>query len=97
MIIMKLEKLIKIFIKRQNNEIKDILDIKINVGIFNSSCRNKINVQQIKEEDIFTLNQSSFIDILYNFSYRKIIEENFEKYNSFKINLLAIEDKNIEL
>ena len=87
----------KIFIERQNSEIKNILDLKINEGIFNCSCRHKINVQQIKEDEIFTLNPSSFIDILYNFSYRTIIDENLEKYNSFKINLLSIEENMTEL
>ena len=91
----------KIFIEKQNNEIKDILDIKINEGIFNSNCRNKINVQQIKEDEIFTLNSSeqfSFIDIIYNSSYRKVIDTQNEKnYNSFEINLKEIEEDMTEL
>ena len=91
----------KIFIEKQNNELKDILDIKINEGIFNINCKNKINVQQIKEDEIFTLNPSeefSFIDIIYNSSYRKIIDTQNEKnYNSFEINLLVIEENLTEL
>ena len=91
----------KKFIEKQNNEIKEILDIKINEGIFNSNCRNKINVQQIKEDEIFNLNSSekfSFIDIIYNSSYRKVIDTQNEKdYNSFEINLLDIEEDMTEL
>ena len=91
----------KIFIEKQNNEIKEILDIKINEGIFNSNCRNRINVQQIKEDEIFTLNSSeqfSFIDIIYNSSYRKIIDTQDEKnYNSFELNLIDIEEDMTEL
>ena len=88
----------KIFIEKQNNEIKDILEIKINEGIFNINCKNKINVQQIKEDEIFTLNKFSFIDIIYNSSYRKIIDsKNENNYNSFEINLLTIEENITEL
>jgi hypothetical protein len=39
----------KKFIEKQNNEIKDLLDIKISEGIFNSNCKKKINAQQIEE------------------------------------------------
>ena len=95
------KKIYKKFIEKQNNEIKEILDIKINEGIFNSNCRNKINVQQIKEDEIFNLNSSekfSFIDIIYNSSYRKVIDTQNEKdYNSFEINLLDIEEDMTEL
>ena len=91
----------KIFIEKQNNEIKEILDIKINEGIFNSNCSCRINVQQIKEDEIFTLNSSeqfSFIDIIYNSSYRKIIDTQDEKnYNSFELNLIDIEEDMTEL
>ena len=89
------------FIKKQNNEIKDLLDIKINEGIFNNNCRNKIYAQQIKKEEIFTLNSTekfSFIDIIYNSSYRKKIDTHKEQnYNSFEINLSSIEDNMTEL
>ena len=91
----------KKFIDKQNNEIKDILDIKIKEGIFNINCKNKINVQQIKEDEIFTFNTSekfSFIDTIYNSSYRKILDtQNYKNYNSFEINVLAIEEDMTEL
>ena len=88
----------KIFIKKQNNEINDILDIKIKEGIFNYNCKNRINVQQIKKD---TLNQSikfSFIDIIYDSSYRKVIDtENYKDYNSFNIDYFSIEEKMTKL
>ena len=91
----------KIFIEKQKNEIKDILDIKIIEGIFNSNCKNKINVQQIKEDEIFTLNPSekfSFIDIIYDSSYRKIIDtQNYKNYNTFDINVASIEEDMTDL
>ena len=43
-----------------NNEIKDILDIKIKMGIFNKNCKNKINIQQIKDDEIFTFNKFNY-------------------------------------
>ena len=88
------------YIDNQNYEIKGILEIKINEGTFNSICRNKINVKQIKENEIFTLNsseQSSFIDMIYNSSYRKIIDTQNEKnYNSFEVDLLSTEENMTE-
>ena len=89
------------FITKQNNEIKDLLDIKINEGIFNTISRNKIYSQQIKNDEIFILNTSekfSFIDIIYNCSYRKIIDSPDKKiYNSFEIILSLIEDNMTKL
>ena len=89
------------FIQKQNNEIKDLLDIKINEGKFNNNCGNKIYAQQIKKDEIFTLNLTeklSFIDTIYNSSYRKIIDRYTEKnYNSFEINLPSIEDNMTKL
>ena len=91
----------KIFIEKQKNEIKDILDIKIKEGIFNSNCKNKINVQQIKEDEIFNINPSekfSFIDIIYDSSYRKVIDtQNYANYNSFFVDDLAIEENITDL
>ena len=90
-----------IFIGKQNNEIEDILNIKIKDGIFNSNCKNKINVQQIKEDEIFTFKPSekfSFIDIIYNSSYRKVIDtQNEQNFNSFEINVFDIEENMTDL
>ena len=91
----------KSFIKEQNNGINDILDIKIKEGVFNSNCKNKINVQQIKEDEIFTYNPSekfSFIDIIYDSSYRKVIDtQNYKNYNLFIIDVPSIEENMTEL
>ena len=66
------EKLIEL----QNEELKALLDLKINEGIFDLSCKNKINIQNINEKDIFNLNlvkEQTFNYILFKYSYRKII------------------------
>ena len=87
-----------IFIKKQNEEIEDLLNIKIKEGIFNSNCKKKINVQQVKEDDIFTFNKFSFIDVIFNSSCRKIIDnKNYQNYNQFEINLNTIESNMTEL
>ena len=90
-----------VFIKKQNQEIDDLLDLKIIEGIFNSNCKNKINVQQIKEDEIFTFNVTdkfSFEEVIFNSSYRKIIDtQNYKNYNQFEINLKDIEEEMTEL
>ena len=45
----------KEFIKRQNSELESLLDKKIESGEFNVNCKNKVNIQQIKENEIFSL------------------------------------------
>ena len=42
----------KEFIKKQNEE---IFGLKLESGIFDETCKNKINIQQINEEEIFNL------------------------------------------
>ena len=65
------------------------------------NCRNKINIQQIREDEIFILNTTekfSFIDTVYNSSYRKIIDSQNEKnYNTFEINMPGIEENMTDL
>jgi hypothetical protein len=63
------------FIERQNNELSDLLDKKIIDGKIDVNSTNKINIQQIKEDEIFTFNipdKFSFINETFNSSYRKI-------------------------
>ena len=90
-----------VFIKKQNEEIEELLDLKIMDGIFNSNCTNRINVQQIKEDEIFTFNipdKFSFIDVIFNSSYRKVIDtKNYKNYNQFEINFNDIEANMTEL
>ena len=83
------------FIEKQNKELEDLLDKKISSGEFNSNCKNKVSVQQIKENEIFVLNKkSNFIDILFNSSYRKFIDtQNYDNYNQYEIDFKQIEEQ----
>ena len=91
----------KIYIDKQNKEIEELLEIKIIDGVFNSNCLNRINIKQIKEDEIFTFNvpeKFSFINEIFNCSYRKIIDNKFyEIYNLFEINFGFIEKNMIDI
>ena len=86
----------KKYIELQNKELESLLNIKIDKRIFNENCKIKINVQQIKENEIFTFDIPkifNFISVVCNSSYRKIIDtQNYENYNEYEINLDTIED-----
>ena len=74
----------KAFITNQNDQIHNLLEKK---GIYDNNNKNIINVQQINKDDIFDLNlpkSYSFIDIIFNSSYRKIIDLYPNGYNSYK-------------
>ena len=86
------------FIEKQNEQLKDLLDAKINLGIFNNNCKNRISVQQLKENEIFTFNipkkKFNFIEVIFNSSYRKVIDtKNYENYNEYEISLDSTETK----
>ena len=83
----------KKFIEKQNKELEDLLNKKISLGEFNINCKNRINVQQIKENEIFTLHKkSSFIKTLFNSSYRKYIDTlKHSNYNEYEIDLKQLE------
>jgi len=89
------------FIKKQNNELSDLLEKKIIDGKIDVNSTNKINIQQIKEDEIFTFNEPdkfSFITETFNSSYRKIIDNNnYEKYNEYVINFDSIEERLTDL
>jgi len=89
------KKIYKIFIDRQNNELEKLLDLKIASGEFNSSCKNRKNVQQINENEIFSLTKKfNFTKVLFNSSYRKYIDtKNHENYNEYEIRLEQIESE----
>ena len=91
------------FAKKQNEELEELLDNKINNGIFDANCKNRINIQQIDKKEIFTLTFPEgilFTDILFNSSYRKIIDSDIKSnypYKEFEINYNKIEDYMTEL
>ena len=97
------KKIYKNFIKEQNRKVEILLNDKILKGIFDDNCKNKIKIQQIKEMEIFTLilpKKYSFIDILFNSSYRKILDsetKSYELYKEFEINYDLIEENLTEL
>jgi len=88
----------KLFIKQQNDNVEKLLDMKIEKRIFDANCKNKVDVQQIKENEIFNLNlddNNSFTDIIFNSSYRKILDIIPIRYNLYKeyvINFNFIEE-----
>ena len=85
----------KIFIDKQNNELESLINIKIKSGEFNINCKNRINVQQIKENEIFSSSkESKFIEIIFNSSYRKYLDTyKHENYNEYEIRLKQIESE----
>ena len=93
----------KKFAKEQNEKLENLLNKKIKRKIFDINCKNRINIQQINEKEIFTLNfpkQNSFIDILFNSSYRKILDsetKSNELYKEYKIDYDLIEENMTEL
>ena len=78
-------------------ELTDLLDKKIISGKLDINSSNKINIQQIKEDEIFTFNipeKFSFINETSNSSYRKIIDnKNYEIYNKYEIDFDSIEER----
>jgi hypothetical protein len=72
-------------------------------GKFPYNCKNRVNIEQIRENELFTLNlpiNHSFIDILFNFSYRKLLDNypnDYRIYKEYIINFDDIEDKMTDL
>jgi hypothetical protein len=95
------KKILQEFIKRQNNELSDLLMKKIIAGIIDVNSTNKINIQQIKEDEIFTFNipdKFSFINETFKSSYRKIIDNNnYKAYNEYVIDFYSIEGRLTDL
>ena len=93
----------KKFAKAQNDKLEYLIDNKIDKGIFDTNCKTKINIQQINEEEIFSLilpKEVSFFDVLFNSSYRKILDSetfSYESYKEFEINYDLIEEKMTDL
>ena len=89
------------FSNKQNNELINLLDIKIDKEIFDKNCKKKVNIQNINENEIFTLilpKNFSFTDIIFNHSYRKaLIDNDYKLYNQFIIDFDSIEETMTEL
>ena len=94
------KKIYKEFTEQQNEKLKT-LDIKSKQGKFNSNCLMKINIQKIKEEEIFSykiFKKLNFYEVMFNSSYRKIIDTSkYENYNDFVIVLDTLEEEMTDL
>ena len=74
----------KYIIKKQNEKMKNLFEKK---GIYDLNIINKANVQQLDEDGIFNLKlpkNISFLEIIFNFSYRKMLDLYPNGYNSYK-------------
>ena len=86
------------FAKEQNEKLEKLLDIKIEKGIFDQNCKNRINIQLIDEKEIITFilpKKISFMNILFDSSYRKILDSEVksnELYKEYEINFDLIEN-----
>ena len=86
----------------QNNMIINILKEK---GIFDTYNQNRYKIQQLDENQIFSLNlpkNTSLIDVLFSSSYRKImcvpmIDMDCESYDEYVINYDYIEEEMAEI
>ena len=91
------------FIEEYNKIIGKLFDIKIDKGILEANYKNYVNIQNIDEKELFTLNlpkKNSFIEILFNASYRKILDTvpiNYKFYKEYVINYDYIEEIMTEL
>ena len=85
----------KEFINKQNIQLENILDKKITSGEFDINCKKKINIQQIKENEIFIIPEKNyFLNLIFNSSYRKYIDtKNVENYNEYILSLEQIESE----
>ena len=85
----------KYIIKIQNENLKNLYEKK---GIYDLSDRNKINVQQLDQNGIFNLKlpeNISFLDILFNLSYRRMLDlypNGYNIYREYAINYEQIEE-----
>lgn len=86
------------FIEKQNREIAPLLKIEIDEEKFDDSYKKKLNIQNIKENEIFyfKLNKDfSIIMTIFNNSFRKVIINNIrnhESFDNYDIDLEKIEE-----
>ena len=88
----------KNFVNEQNTKLENLLENKIQNGLFDNNYRTKFNIQQIAEKEIFTCKlpeKISFTEIIFNSSYRKVLDDepgNYESYKEYVINYDMIEE-----
>ena len=90
------KKIYKEFINRQNNSLEGLLNEKISTGVFYSKSKNRVSVQKIKENEIFTSENidETFTNAIFNSSYRKFINtQKPENYNEYEIRVEQIESE----
>ena len=91
------------FIEEYNQILEKLFEIKIEKGVFEANFKSYVNVQQIDEKELFALNlpkKLSFIEILFNASYRKILDvlnKNYKLYKEYVIDYDFIEETLTEL
>jgi len=88
------------FILLQNKLLEPLLDIKIENGIFDLNCKNEVSIQNVKEDQIFSfdLPNKSFLDIIFENSYRKYaLNREKTSINEYEIDLEEIENDMTEI
>ena len=86
------------FIEKQNGEIAPLLQIKIDEEKLDESYKHEVNIQNIKDNEIFSfkLNKNfSIVNIIFNNSFRKVLINNIrnhESFNNYEIDWEQIED-----
>jgi len=87
------------FIDEQNNEISELLNNKIEKGIFERNCKKRINIQSADKSEIFITNlpdKFSFNEVFFNCSHRIFAKDQFS-CEQIDVDLEQIEDKMTEL
>ena len=89
------------FIEIQNKAVEPLLDIKIENDVYDANCKKKVNIQNVKENEIFSLElpkKHPFLDIIFNNSYKKYaLNEDKTSANIYEINFEEIEKNMAEL
>ena len=89
------------FIELQNKAVEPLLNIKIENDIFDPYCKKEISIQNVQEDEIFSLclpQKQPFIDIIFNNSYRKYaLNNDRNSVNQYEINFEQIEENMTEI
>ena len=84
----------KQFIYKHNEIVEKLLDAKSKIFDVQNQKKDKINIQNItKEDDIFITKNDLIQNLLFNYSYRKIIiNGKYSDFNKYEIDLEYIEE-----